>query len=70
MPREKDHKIRIDTGIDTLCVDEPAVHPEKFVSPALAAAGPGIIREALFDMVPDITSRNILTGVDQRYLHG
>ncbi len=49
----------------------PAVHPEKFVQHRpCPLPGRGNIREALFDMVPDIAFRNILSGIDQRNLHG
>jgi hypothetical protein len=67
--REKDHEIAIDAGIDAFRVDEPSVHLKKFVGPVSHPARIRSLGEALFDMVPDIASRDVLAGIYQSYLH-
>ena len=66
--REEDNKVRIDAIIDSFRMDEPSADLKKLIAPFRSPGGG--FPEALLDMVPDIASRNILAGVDQRYLHG
>ena len=66
--REEDNKVRIDAIIDSFRVDEPSADLKKLIAPFRSPGGG--FPDALLDVVPDIASRNILAGVDQRYLHG
>ena len=70
MPREKDYQIGFYPFIHTAGMDQPFLYLKKFIRPPLLLPSPiGIVSQQLFDMEPDVHSRLILPGVDERDFH-
>jgi hypothetical protein len=69
MPGDENDEIGIGFLIDSLCMDQPAICFKKLVRGFLLQPGCTVSIQKMEKVVPDIFSRLVLPGADERDLH-